>query len=172
MIPEAFEGESSRAIAVPSDTTTSSSPKVPNSSEEGQQQKKKKQQQAQRKLLLPRPATPELHRFDTRSSSLTSPDRPSVSHRSRAKVSNPSRIRHGATRHETLYNDGSGDCDEAFMTESVGRIQRAEASWIHHFGNSSVKDQRKLLHRRQLGNATPSPGGGSHRRCYRRTVGT
>lgn len=55
-----------------------------------------------------------------------------------------------------MDNNGKDD-GSAFMTDSVGRIQRAEASWIQHFGGQHEKEQRKVLRRRQLGNKIASP---------------
>ena len=47
-----------------------------------------------------------------------------------------------------------GDNDIAFITDSIKRIQRAEASWILHFGTQHEKEQRKVVGRRRFS----SPG--------------
>lgn len=61
-----------------------------------------------------------------------------------------------------VENTGKDDCS-AFMTDSVKRIQRAEASWIRHFGTQRETEQRHLDGRFQ--SSTKSIANSSFRRA-------
>lgn len=147
-IPETIEA-APRTNTIPFNGNMTNSPKKP----------KQMQMQAQRRREK-RPAKPKLLFPETRNSSFTCSDRVTESYKARARASTlfkaraQKRYAHG--QNPNMDNNGKDD-GSAFMTDSVGRIQRAEASWIQHFGGQHEKEQRKVLRRRQLGNKIASP---------------
>lgn len=109
------------------------------------------------------------HQRPRRPLTTTSPfsftDSTTESYKARARASMLYRI-HAEKLYVRRRNSHSEyDCDDddcAFMTDSVKRIQRAEASWIQHFG---TLEQRDSIHKSSLGSTSKTSANKSFRRA-------
>ncbi len=113
--------------------------------------------------------TPPKNKTRRRPPTTTSPfscnDHTTESYKARARASMLYRIQaekryvRRRNSHSEYYSDAD-DC--AFMTDSIKRIQRAEASWIQHFG---TLEQRNSMRQSSLGSSSKNSANNRFRRA-------